>query len=111
MRLIIQQKASGLTGWRISDIVRLMTYVLDIRARRQVTIPGDLLKTWNLQEGDGLILEIKDNQARLMPKKQSVKALLSEIQNAFVSSEFSEKEFQDMAANQRKRASKNIKFV
>ncbi len=88
-----------------------MTYVLDIRARRQVTIPGDLLKTWGLEEGDGLILEVKDNQARLMPKKQSVKAMFDEIQKAFVSSGFSEKEFQDMATNQRKSASRNVKFV
>ena len=76
-----------------------------------MTIPGDLLKTWGLQEGDGLILEIIDNQARLMPKKQSAKAMLDEIQNALVNSGFSEKEFQNMAANQRKTASKNTKFV
>lgn len=88
-----------------------MTYVLDIRARRQVTIPGDLLKTWDLREGDGLILEVKDNQARLMPKKQSAKALLSEIQKAFVNSGFSEKEFRDMATKQRRKASENIRFV
>ena len=100
-----------LTWCRISDIIRLMTYILDIRARRQVTIPGDLLRTWGLQEGDGLILEVKDNQARLMPKKQSARALLSEIQKAFINSGFSEKEFQDMATNQRKKVGKNIKFV
>lgn len=100
-----------LTGCQISDIIRLMTYTLDIRARRQVTIPGGLLKTWGLQEGDGLILEVKDNQARLTPKKQSAKAMLDEIQKAFINSGFSEKEFQNMATNQRKTASKNIRFV
>lgn len=76
-----------------------------------MTIPGDLLKTWGLQEGDGLILEVKDNQARLTPKKQSAKAMLDEIQNAFVNSGFSEKEFQDMASKQRKKTSRNIRFV
>lgn len=76
-----------------------------------MTIPGDLLKTWDLQEGDGLILEIRDNQASLMPKKQSAKAMLDEIQKAFVNSGFPEKGFQNMATNQRKKASRSIRFV
>lgn len=87
----------------MSDIMCLMTYVLDIRARRQVTIPGDLLKTWGLEEGDGLVLEIKDGQARITPKKQSAKALLEEIGSAFKASGISESELQKAVMKDRKR--------
>lgn len=80
-----------------------MTYVLDIRARRQVTIPGDLLKTWGLEEGDGLVLEINDGQARITPKKQSAKALLEEISSAFKASDISESELQKAVMKDRKR--------
>ena len=80
-----------------------MTYVLDIRARRQVTIPGDLLKIWDLKEGDGLVLQIKDGQARLTPKKQSSGALLEEISLAFNASGISESELQKAVINGRKR--------
>lgn len=88
-----------------------MTYILDIRARRQVTIPGDLLKTWNLQEGDGLILEIKNGQAKLSPKRQSAKALLEEISLAFSSSGISESELQKAVADGRRLTVKTMKWV
>lgn len=80
-----------------------MTYTLDIRARRQVTIPSDLLKTWGLEEGDGLILEVQDGQAKITPKKQSSKALLNEISTAFKASGISESELQKAAMRDRKR--------
>lgn len=80
-----------------------MTYVLDIRARRQVTIPGDLLKTWGLEEGDGLILDVQDGQAKVTPKKQSAKALLEEISTAFNVSGISESQLQKAVIDGRKR--------
>ena len=78
----------------MSDIIHLMTYLLNIRPRRQVTVPDAILKMWNLSEGDGLVLEIQDGQAKITPKKQSAKALLEEISTAFKSSGVSESEFQ-----------------
>lgn len=87
----------------MSDIIHHMTYVLDIRSRRQVTIPGDLLKTWGLEEGDGLVLEIKDGQAKITPKKQSAKALLEEISTAFSVSGISESQLQKAVIDGRKR--------
>lgn len=101
----------NLTNHQTTDIIHQMTYILDIRARRQVTIPGDLLKTWNLREGDGLILEIKNGQAKLSPKRQSAKALLEEISLAFSSSGISESELQKAVADGRRLTVKTMKWV
>lgn len=88
-----------------------MTYSLIIRPRRQVTVPSDLLKKWQLEEGDVLELEMGDTEVRIKPKKQSTKALISEIQAAFKQSGIAETEFQKLVKEQRKSQSKQITWV
>lgn len=71
-----------------------MTYTLDIRQRRQVTLPRDLLLRWNLDEGDKLRIEIKDGyQATMIPQKKVALDALGEIQEIFAKSGLAEKEF------------------
>ena len=71
-----------------------MTYIVDIRQRRQITLPKDLLSTWNLSQGDQLRIEVKDNrEATLIPQKQLALSALKEIQAIFAKSRLSQDEF------------------
>ena len=77
-----------------SDIIRLMTYTLDIRQRRQVTLPRELLLKWGVDEGDKLRIEVKDgNTATMVPQKKVALEALEEIQAIFAKSGTAEEEF------------------
>ncbi|HLE49894.1 MAG TPA: AbrB/MazE/SpoVT family DNA-binding domain-containing protein [Patescibacteria group bacterium] len=88
-----------------------MTYILDIRQRRQVTLPGELLAGLGLNQGDQLAVTLKGDQAVIKAKKQAALDALEQIQKAFADSGIKEEELQTEAIKQRKRLAKEIKWV
>ena len=88
-----------------------MTYILDIRQRRQVTLPGELLAGLGLNQGDQLAVTLKGDQAVIKAKKQAALDALEQIQKAFADSGIKEEELQAEAIKQRKRLAKEIKWV
>ena len=71
-----------------------MTYTVNIRQRRQITLPRELLVKWSLDEGDKLRIEIGDGDiVTLTPQKKVALQALTEIQAIFAKSEIPENEF------------------
>ena len=77
----------------------MQTYIMNIRPKRQTTIPDELLKHLDLEIGDSLQAEIMDNKIVLTPRKQAALDAFDVIQKAFRVSRIEEK---DMQINLRK---------
>jgi len=60
-----------------------MNFTIDIRPRRQATLPSALLQIMGVSVGDQLEVMIKDKQAVIKPKKQIALEALNAIQKAF----------------------------
>lgn len=60
-----------------------MNFTIDIRPRRQATLPSALLQIMGVSVGDQLEVMINDNQAIIKPKKQIALEALGAIQKAF----------------------------
>lgn len=73
----------------------MQTYTIDIRPRRQATLPRELLKEVGIDVGDKLVAEIKNKQIILKPRKQVFMDALKALQKAFQESGIPEKEMQD----------------
>lgn len=58
-------------------------YTVDIRQRRQVTLPYAALKQLGVDVGDSLVIELTKNGAILKPQKQIALNALTEIQQIF----------------------------
>lgn len=95
----------SLTGFPMSDIIRLMTYTVDIRQRRQVTLPGELLLQLGVSVGDALELKVEGSRAILKPKRQVALEAFEEIKKAFRETKISEKELIQAVAKQRQTTS------
>lgn len=78
-----------------------MTYTIQIRDRRQVTLPTALLKKFNLAVGDNLEIQLDNNFAVIKPKKRVALDAFKEIQVAFAKSAVTEKELQKALENRR----------
>ncbi len=79
----------------MSDIIRLMSYTIDIRQRRQVTLPNEVLKQLGVAVGDSIEIKVEGKKAILKPKKQIALEVLKEIQRIVRESGISEKEMQE----------------
>lgn len=78
-------------------------YTLNIRPKRQITLPASLLVKIGASIGDELIAEIYDRQAVLKPKKKIFLDALCEIQAVIINSGVSEAELQKSAIQDRKK--------
>lgn len=81
----------------------MQTYTIDIRPRRQATLPRELLKEVGIDVGDKLVAEIKNKQIILKPRKQFFLDTLAEIQRIVKASGVPEAELQDTAQQDRKK--------
>lgn len=72
----------------------MQTYILNIRLKRQTTLPDMLLKQLGLGIGDKLKAEIKNDKIVLTPQKRVALDALSEIQKIFSESSVPEGEMQ-----------------
>lgn len=73
----------------------MQTYTIDIRPRRQTTLPKSLLNELGVDVGDKLVAEIKNKQVILKPRKQLFLDTLKELQRMVKESGIPEKEMQD----------------
>ena len=79
-----------------------MTYILDIRQRRQVTLPTSLLIKLGVNQGDQLLITEDNKQIVIKAKKRASLDALKEIQAAFKTSGITEANLQRDIETQRK---------
>ncbi|KKQ42599.1 MAG: Transcriptional regulator, AbrB family [Microgenomates group bacterium GW2011_GWC1_37_8] len=72
-----------------------MSYTIDIRQRRQVTLPNEVLKQMGVTVGDSIEIKVEGKKAVLKPKKQIALEALKEMQRIVRESGISEKEMQE----------------
>jgi len=79
-----------------------MNYIINIRDRRQVTLPAAVLSQLLVDEGDKLSLTVVDKKIVAQPAKEQAMDNLKAIQKAFQESGITEKELQDSGVKIRK---------
>lgn len=73
----------------------MQTYTIDIRPRRQATIPEAILQQVGVGIGDQLVASVENETVVLKPKKQAFLDALKAIQKAVAQSGIPESEFQE----------------
>ena len=76
-------------------------YAIDIRERRQATLPSDLLQKLGIGVGDSLEITLEGEKATLKAKKQVALDALAEIQDIFDRASTSERQIQEEIQIQR----------
>lgn len=71
-----------------------MTYNIQIRPKRQATLPSSLLVNLGVDVGDSLLVKVEGKKATITPKKEVALNALNEIQKAFSKSGVPEKSLQ-----------------
>lgn len=74
--------------------VRLTSFDVTLRPRRQLTLPAQVCEALGIQTGDRLEVAVVDGGLLVKPKKAIALQALREIQRAFATSEVSEEELQ-----------------
>lgn len=82
----------------------MSTYTLDIRDRRQVTFPSEMLRLLGVGVGDSVEVRVKEKAAIIKPKKQIALEALEELQKAFSNIDIPEKQFLKDLDRQRQNA-------
>ncbi|HKZ35128.1 MAG TPA: AbrB/MazE/SpoVT family DNA-binding domain-containing protein [Patescibacteria group bacterium] len=80
-----------------------MNYILDIRDRRQVTIPAKVLEKFGLNVGDKLALKVEGKKAEMKPVREMEIENVRAIAKAFRKAKISEKELLESGERVRKR--------
>lgn len=80
----------------------MQNYTIDIRPRRQTTIPKSLLEKVGIGVGDKLVATTKDDQIILKAQKNVALDAYKELQRIVKTSGTSEKELQQNARKMRK---------
>jgi AbrB family looped-hinge helix DNA binding protein len=88
-------------------------YIIDVnlRPKRQITLPQKICEKFGLEYGDKLELRIKDNYIIVKPKKTLALNALSEIRNAFQRSGINEEELlksQEIIRHERQKKTKDF---
>lgn len=96
-----------LTNYQMSDIIHLtlesmQTYIIDIRPRRQTTLPQSLLKEVGVTVGDKLLASVKEKKIILKAQKNIALDALGEIQRIVRDSDIPVKHIQKNATRIRK---------
>lgn len=71
-----------------------MLYTLNIRDRRQITLPSEVLDQLQLEVGDQLVLQLDKEKFVAKPLRKQTLEVLETVQKIFEKAEFSESEFQ-----------------
>lgn len=86
----------------------MQTYTLNIRTKRQTTIPELLLQQVGLKVGDKLVATVKEESIILKPQKKVALDLLKEIQKIFKESGVPESEIQEAIRKDREKEAQKI---
>lgn len=98
----------------MSDIIHqisekgLMVFIANIRDRRQITLPADILSQLGLSVGDNLAIEVKEQKIIAKPVREQAIDTLRAIQKVFQKSKVSERELQKSGWELRKKLSEEI---
>jgi len=79
----------------------MSTYTIDIRPRRQATLPRPFLKKLGADVGDALHIEVRGQKAVVMAKKRIALDAFREIQSAFSRSKILEATLQRSVESKR----------
>lgn len=71
-----------------------MPYLINIRDRRQITLPKDILEQLSLSIGDNLVVEVERKKLIAKPVKNQTLDTLKTIQKAFQKAKINEQELQ-----------------
>lgn len=85
-----------------------MVFIVNIRDRRQITLPSDVLSKLGLSIGDNLAIQVKEQRFIARPVQEQAVDTLKAIQKIFQKSKTSEVEFQKAGQELRKRLSKEM---
>ena len=89
-----------------------MTTILNIRPRRQVTIPGLLLAKVGANVGDKFVAEVENKKIVLKPQKQAFLDAIKTLQKIIKDSGIPEAEIQEAARKDREEyARKNYPYL
>lgn len=80
----------------------MQTYTIDIRPRRQATIPRAVLQQLGVDVGDQFVASVQNATVVLKPKKQVFLDAFKALQKAFQESGIPESEFQEAIQRDRK---------
>lgn len=85
-----------------------MTYIVNIRNRRQITLPANILNKLGLSVGDNLAIQVKEQKIIARPIREQAVDTLKAIQKVFQKSKVSESELQEAGGELRKKLSEEI---
>jgi len=85
-----------------------MSYIANIRDRRQITLPASILQKLSLSIGDKLVFQIKNKMLVAKPIKSQALDTLKAIQKSFSKTGISELELQESGKDLRKQLVKEI---
>lgn len=80
-----------------------MSFIINIRNRRQITLPAGVLEQLGLSMGDSLAIQVEKQQFTAKPVRKQALDTLKAIQKVFQKSKISEKELQKSGRNLRKK--------
>ncbi len=73
---------------------KTLPYLVNIRPRRQITLPAAILQQLNLTVGDSLALKIEKQKLIASPLQNQIMDVLQAIQKGLQKAQISEKDFQ-----------------
>lgn len=85
-----------------------MAFVIDIRDRRQITLPADLLKELSLSVGDKLAFQVSNQKLIAKPIKNQSLETLKALQKTFFKANISERDLQESGVNIRKKLTTDL---
>lgn len=85
-----------------------MAFIVNIRNRRQITLPADVLNQLGLSVGDSLAVQIKKQELIIKPIREQTMDTLKAIQKVFQKANISENELQKSGRDVRKKLSKEM---
>ena len=85
-----------------------MTFIVNIRDRRQITLPADILDKLGLSVGDNLAIQVKKQELIVKPLREQAVDTLKAIQKVFQESKINERELREAGQSLRKKLAKGI---
>jgi len=85
-----------------------MTFTVNIRDRRQITLPFDILNRLGLSVGDSLSIQVKKQELIIKPIREQAMDTLRAIQKVFQKVKISENELQKTGQDLRRKLTKEI---
>jgi antitoxin component of MazEF toxin-antitoxin module len=79
----------------------MQIFSLNIRPKRQIILPNELLEQLGVNTGDSLEAKVVDNQLVMLPKKRIALDAFSELQKIIQKSSFVEPDIQSAIKEQR----------